>query len=118
MVVISLNLLDPVLDAMEQPQPEPTRAPPRRICSWSIRIRIAWAKSLPNIRSCRSAMSMFRDRRCATVAHGGPPPRADGAVSRGRSRPTKLNTGEKMHRWQRRLLARYSRNLARHASTI
>ena len=27
-----------------------------------------------------------------------------------------LNTGEKMHRWQRRLLARYSRNLAHHAS--
>ena len=45
LVVVSLNLLDPVLDAMEAPQDEPSRR--RReeyICS--TRIPIVWAKSL------------------------------------------------------------------------
>jgi len=32
-VVLALNLLDPVLDAMETPQPEPTR-PAGKTCNW------------------------------------------------------------------------------------
>ncbi len=57
LVVISLNLLDPVLDAMEEPQAQPLHAPPRRRASCSIRIPSRWPKSPPNIRSCSGATS-------------------------------------------------------------
>ncbi len=39
-------------------------------------------------------------------------PRAQMALFREAEHAYVLNTGEKMHRWQRRMLARYSRNLA------
>ena len=39
-------------------------------------------------------------------------PRVQIALFREAEQSYMLNTGEKMHRWQRRLLAKYSRNLA------
>ena len=45
----SLNLLDPLLDAMEMPQDPPSRRRPPRNLGCSIRIRIAWPRSRSNI---------------------------------------------------------------------
>jgi hypothetical protein len=110
LVVLSLNLLDPVLDAMEHPQNEPARR--RRE---DLRLVNAHPECLGEIAAeypfLQERYEMFRvemrdpamvDRR-----------RAQMALYRESEDAYTLNTGEKMHRWQRRLLARYSRNLAR-----
>ena len=103
LVVLSLNLLDPVLDAMEKPQPEPTRRRREESASGESRIRIAWARSHPNIRFCRSAMrcSAWRCASRRMVDRR----RVQMALFREAEHAYVLNTGEKMHRWQRRLLA-------------
>ncbi len=110
LVVLSLNLLDPVLDAMEIPQAEPARR--RRD---DLRLVNAHPECLGEIAAeypfLQERYEMFRvemrdpaliDRR-----------RVQMALYRESEDAYTLNTGEKMHRWQRRLLARYSRNLAR-----
>jgi hypothetical protein len=110
LVVLSLNLLDPVLDAMESPQAEPV---PRR--RDDLRLVNAHPECLGEIAAeypfLQERYEMFRvemrdpamvDRR-----------RAQMALYRESEDAYTLNTGEKMLRWQRRLLARYSRNLAR-----
>jgi hypothetical protein len=110
LVVLSLNLLDPVLDAMEHPQAEPARR--RRD---DLRLVNAHPECLGEIAAeypfLQERYEMFRvemrdpamvDRR-----------RAQMALYRESEDAYTPNTGEKMHRWQRRLLARYSRNLAR-----
>ena len=109
-VVISLNMLDPVLDAMEIPQPEPKRrrreglslVNPHPDCLGEILLDYpfqqeryeTWRAQLqPNaalIDRRRTQLALFRE---AGVSY-------------------ELNTGEKLQIWHRRLLARYSRNLA------
>src|ERR1700691_6579297 len=109
LVVLSLNLVDPVLDAMEKPQPEPDRR--RRE---NLQLVNAPPEGLGEITSeypfLQERYEMFR------VEMREPPmvdrPRVQMALSREAEHAYVLNTGEKMHRWQRRLLARYSRNLA------
>ena len=110
MVVVSLNLLDPLLDAMQEPQSEPARR--RRD---DLRLVNAHPECLGEIAAeypfLQERYEMFRverhdpamvDRRRVQIA-----------LYRESEDAYTLNTGEKMHRWQRRLLARYSRNLAR-----
>ena len=112
--VVSLNLLDPVLDAMEEPQEEP---PPNR----KSRIRIEALKLLnPHPESLGEILieypalqwryETFRglmtdadliDRRHAQLA-----------VMRAAEKEYEANTGDHIAHWQRRLLARYARNLA------
>jgi hypothetical protein len=109
LVVLSLNLLDPVLDAMEKPQPEPVRR--RRE---NLQLVNAHPECLGEITSeypfLQERYEMFRVemREPAMVDR----PRVQMALFREAEHAYVLNTGEKMHRWQRRLLARYSRNLA------
>lgn len=108
LVVLSLNLLDPVLDAMERPQDPPKRrlreelqlVNPHPDCLGEITLEYpylqeqyeAW-RSLPD--------ADLPDR-----------PHVQFALFREAERSYEINTGDKMHSWQRRLLARYSRNLA------
>lgn len=109
LVVLSLNLLDPVLDAMEQPQPEP-----RRRRRESLQLVNAHPECLGEIASeypfLQERYEMFRvemlDR--AMIDR----PRVQMALFQEAEHAYTLNTGEKMHSWQRRMLARYSRNLA------
>ncbi|MES1257685.1 MAG: hypothetical protein ABUS51_04615 [Acidobacteriota bacterium] len=106
LVVISLNLLDPVLDAMERPQEEPRRrrradlqlVNPHPDCLGEITLEYPflqerYEKARPEA-GCpdrrRVQMELLRESEAAY----------------------EVNTGEKMQAWQRRLLARYSRNLA------
>jgi hypothetical protein len=110
MVVLSLNLLDPVLDAMEEPQAQPLN-PVRRE---GVELFNPHPESLGEIcveypalqwryERFRQLMtdSSLIDRRHAQLA-----------VFREAEKEYEANTGERIAHWQRRLLARYSRNLA------
>ena len=109
MVVLSLNLLDPVLDAMEKPQAEPARR--RRD---DLQLVNAHPECLGEITSeypfLQERYEMYR----VEMQEPGmvDRPKVQMALFREAEHAWMLNTGEKMHRWQRRLLARYSRNLA------
>ncbi len=109
LVVLSLNLLDPVLDAMEMPQPEPERR--RRE---NLQLVNAHPECLGEITTeypfLQERYEMFRvEMRDPAMVDR---PRVQMAVFQEAEHAYALNTGEKMHAWQRRLLARYSRNLA------
>ena len=111
-VVVSLNLLDPVLDAMEKPQSEPTRrrreelqlVNPHPDCLGEIltdypflQERYEEFRQLPHEPVAKSNI----DRRYVQMA-----------LFREADQTYEVNTGDKISSWQRRLLARYSRNLA------
>jgi hypothetical protein len=110
LVVLSLNLLDPVLDAMEEPQAQPMA----RIRREGIELFNPHPESLGEIcaeypalqwryESFRALMtdSALIDRRHAQLA-----------VFRDAEKEYEASTGELLTHWQRRLLARYARNLA------
>jgi hypothetical protein len=110
LVVVSLNLLDPLLDAMEEPQSEPAR----RVKREGVEVFNPHPESLGEIALEYPALQwryeQFRglmtdsnliDRRHAQLA-----------VFREAEKEYEVNTGERVAHWQRRLLARYSRNLA------
>ena len=110
LVVISLNLLDPVLDAMEEPQAEPMARRRRE----GIELLNPHPESLAEIVLEYPALQWryenFRplltdatliDRRHAQLA-----------VLRAAEKEYEAHTGERIAHWQRRLLARYTRNLA------
>jgi hypothetical protein len=110
LVVISLNLLDPVLDAMEEPQSQPMVRTRRE----GVELFNPHPESLGEITMEYPALQWgyetFRqqltdvnliDRRHAQLA-----------VFREAEKEYEANTGERIAHWQRRLLARYSRNLA------
>lgn len=110
LVVVSLNLLDPVLDAMEEPQAQPMARARRE----GIELLNAHPESLAEILLEYPALQWryqnFRelltdsnliDRRHAQLA-----------VLLEAEKEYEANTGERIAHWQRRLLARYSRNLA------
>jgi hypothetical protein len=110
LVVVSLNLLDPLLDAMEEPQAQPlarTRREgvelfnPHPECLAEIAIeypQLQW-----RYESFRRLPEDWRliDRRHAQLA-----------VFREAEKQYEASTGERIAHWQRRLLARYTRNLA------
>ncbi len=110
LVVVSLNLLDAVMEAMEEPQAEPERAVRRS----GIRLYNLHPDCLAEVTLeypyLQQRYEEFRvlgidedlvDRR-----------RAQLALYREAERSYEKNTGETIQGWQRRLLARYTRNLA------
>jgi hypothetical protein len=109
-VVVSLNLLDPVLDAMEEPQPEPKARRSRD----GIELFNPHPESLAEIAAEYPALQwryeQYRaapdDSRLADRQH------AQLAVFREAEREYEASTGDRIAHWQRRLLARYTRNLA------
>lgn len=115
-VVVSLNLLDPVLDAMEEPQSEPKRR--RRE---DLHLVNAHPECLGEILSeypfLQERYETFRTLDSDQLTVAGSPlvdrRRAQIALYREAEELYLVNTGEAMHTWQRRLLARYTRNLAR-----
>lgn len=110
LVVISLNLVDAVLDAMEEPQ-EP---PPRR--------RLPLVVDLVNPHpDCLAEITVEypflqhryeQFRQTMTEEELIDRPRVQLALFREAERAYEQSTGEKLAHWQRRLLARYTRNLA------
>ncbi len=110
LVVLSLNLLDAVLDAMEEPQAQPMARTRRE----GIQLLNPHPESLGEItveypalqwryENARNAPGDWRaiDRRHAQLA-----------VFRDAEKEYKIRTGEAVAHWQRALLARYTRNLA------
>jgi hypothetical protein len=110
LVVLSLNLLDPVFDAMEEPQAQPVERTHRD----GVELMNPHPDSLAEItieypflqwryENFRASLSEWKliDRRHSQLA-----------VFREAEKEYEANTGERLAHWQRRLLARYSRNLA------
>ncbi|MBI3210991.1 MAG: hypothetical protein HYZ37_19065 [Candidatus Solibacter usitatus] len=109
MIVLSLNLLDSMLDAMEQPQEAPEAntelgvrlIQPHPECLAEITVETPWLQErYLNLRE--SAPGELPDR-----------PRLQYALLKEAESNYTAITGEKMQHWQRRMLARFTRNLAR-----
>ncbi len=109
LVVLSLNLLDPVLDAMEEPQEEPRRRRrrdaellnPHPDCLAEITTEYPYLQHIYEESRGRPAEVEPVDRR-----------RAQLDVLRDAEAALSVNAGEAVEHWQRRLIARYTRNLA------
>jgi hypothetical protein len=108
--VISLNLLDPVLDAMETPQPEPSaKAKTAPVEAFNLHpdclaeVTLEYPFLQDRYERFRASMTDadFVDRRNAQLS-----------LFRDAEAAYEANTGEKVAHWQRRLLARFTRNLA------
>jgi hypothetical protein len=110
LVVVSLNLLDPLLDAMEQPQAQPLARTRREGVELFnphpaslAEIAIEYPQLQWRYEEFRRRPEDWRliDRRHAQLA-----------VFREAEKQYEAATGERIAHWQRRLLARYTRNLA------
>jgi hypothetical protein len=109
-VVISLNLLDPVLDAMERPQSEPIHRQRRE----GIRVLNPHPDCLAEIMNEYPALqARYEEARMAPRAELTDRRHAQVTVFRSAEKEYEIHTGDKVMHWQRRLLARYTRNLAR-----
>ncbi|MDQ6699284.1 MAG: hypothetical protein M3Z36_03760 [Acidobacteriota bacterium] len=112
LVVVSLNLLDPVLDAMERPQAQPLVRKrsgiqvlnPHPDCLAEITIEYPFLQHRYEqfrVQPAKDALDALIDRRAA-----------QSDVFREAEKLYESNAGERVQQWQRRLLARYTRNLA------
>ena len=110
LVVISLNLLDSVLDAMEKPQIQPMARQRRN----DVRVLNPHPECLAEITVeypyLQERYAEFRD--AMSDVHAVERRRVQLAVFREAEKTYETNTGERVALWQRRLLARYTRNLA------
>jgi hypothetical protein len=110
LVVLSLNLLDPVLDAMERPQVEPFEPRPRDgvevfnphpACLAEITTDYPHLQERYEGWRLETAQKPALDRRRVQIH-----------VFREAEKLYEKNAGERVAHWQRRMLARYTRNLA------
>ena len=110
LVVISLNLLDPVLDAMESPQAQPMARLRRR----GVQVLNPHPECLAEITIeypfLQDRYEQFRAK--MDDAHAVERRHVQFAVFREAEKTYETNTGERVAHWQRRLLGRYTRNLA------
>lgn len=110
-VVVSLNMLDPLLDAMEIPQ-EPPAAP---------RTRLFGKAELFNLHpDCLAEVTMeppYYQQIYEAGRYELPTPKVDRLawqlrLLRAAEKEYAINTGDKIQSWQRLLMAKFSRNLA------
>lgn len=109
LVVLSLNLLDPVLDAIQEPQAEPRGRRLRR--------EVQLLNPHPDCLAEITAEYPFLQYRYEQLRTGTRFPACDRPklqleVFREAAKAYETNTGDRLARWQPRLLARYTRNLA------
>ena len=115
LAVISLNLLDAVLDAMETPQEPPARRRPRMVdlvnahpaCLAEITVEYPFLQE-----RYERYRAYFSDVRLVDR------PRVQLALLKEAEAAYHGNTGDQIAPWQRRLLARYTRNLAHLAGDL
>jgi hypothetical protein len=109
-VVVSLNLLDPLLDAMESPQESPRPHPkhfdvqllnPHPDCLAEITVEFPYLQERYEFSRLDISDEDRLDR-----------PKVQMALMREAEIKYTESTGEKLAHWQRRLIARYTRNLA------
>ena len=110
LVVVSLNLLDPVLDAMDEPQAQPMS----RLRREGVRVLNPHPDSLAEITIEYPYLQYRYEQFRALLADSNLIDRrhAQLALYRDAEKSYEVNTGERVAHWQRRLLARYARNLA------
>jgi hypothetical protein len=109
LAVVSLNLLDPLLDAMEVPQDTPKRAKPPEIrllnphpdCLAEITIEYPYLQDRYEMFRGNMQLGELVDR-----------PKVQFDLLREAEKEYSKNTGEKVEYWQRRMMARFTRNLA------
>lgn len=110
LVAVSLNLLDAVLDAMEEPQEPPPRrrlplvvdlVNPHPDCLAEVTVEYPFLQHRYEQYRRRMIEEELIDR-----------PRVQLALFREAEHAYEQSTGEKLAHWQRRLLARFTRNLA------
>ena len=116
LVVVSLNLLDPLLDAMEEPQAQPLARTRRQGVELFNPHPASLAEILIEYPQLQWRYEEFRrsaaDWRLIDRRH------AQLAVFREAEKQYEASTGERIAHWQRRLLARYTRNLALAANDL
>ena len=108
-VVVSLNMLDPLLDAMEAPQPPPARAKsyhpdvlnPHPDCLAEITIEYPYLQERYEFFRLETGDDKKLDR-----------PLVQFELMREAEGKYAESTGEKVAHWQRRMIARFTRNLA------
>jgi len=109
LVVVSLNLLDPLLDAMEAPQDPPSRRKPAEIrllnphpdCLAEITLEYPYLQDRYEKFRVEMTPDELIDR-----------PKVQFDLLRDAEKEYVKNTGDKVEYWQRRMLARFTRNLA------
>jgi hypothetical protein len=113
-VVLSLNLLDPVLDAMEVPQDPPVHREPAEIrllnphpdCLAEITLEYPYLQDRYETFRVQMANVDAVDRDLIDR------PKVQFDLLRDAEKEYVKNTGEKVEYWQRRMMARFTRNLA------
>jgi len=110
LVVLSLNLLDAVLDAMEVPQEPPRRRRRRREVELLNPHPACLAEITAEYPFLQDRYEQFRQAMAEPELIDRP--RVQLHVLRAAEQEYTKNAGETMAAWQRRLLARYTRNLA------
>ncbi len=110
LVVVSLNLLDAVLDAMEAPQEPPRRRRRRRDVELVNPHPDCLAEITADYPYLQDRYEKFRQE--MTEPNLIDRPRVQFEVFRAAEQAYTKNAGETVAAWQRRLLARYTRNLA------
>src|SRR4051794_4900566 len=110
-VVLSLNLLDSVIGSLNEPQEDPDTGRPRRDIELINPHPDCLAEILidyPYLQSRYEEYRMLLDDRESIQRH-----RVQLDVMRHAEETYNTNTGESVVHWQRRLIAKYTRNLAR-----
>jgi len=112
LAVVSLNLLDPVLDAMEVPQDEPA-LPPIRLFDYGDLFNLH-PDCLAEIASEPPYyQELYENLRCQNISQIQiNRPKWQLALLRDAEKEYAINTGEKVQSWQRRTLAKFTRNLS------
>ena len=108
LAVVSLDLLEPVLRAMQEPQDEPERTLSRREISLLNPHPECLAEILTEYPFLQEKYEQFRLGLIDDVDRA----RVQLDVMRHAEETYRKNTGDEMASWHRRLLARYTRNLA------
>lgn len=115
LVVLSLNMLDPVLDAMEVPQDAPRERDP---------IDVRLLNPHPDCLAEITVEYPFLQEQYETFRQNIPDtgflerPRIQFDLLREAEKEYVKNTGDKIEHWQRRMMARYTRNLASMSSEL
>ena len=111
LAVVSLNLLDPILDAMETPQDAPAA---RKRSSRPVDLVNAHPECLAEITIEYPYLQQRYEKFRPILGPGEliDRPRAQLALLRDAEAAYTKNTGDTIHHWQRRAIAKYTRNLA------
>jgi hypothetical protein len=109
LVVLSMNMLDPVLDAMESPQD-----PPRTYAPIDVRLLNPHPDCLAEITMEYPYLQDRYEKLRREIPETGfmERPRVQFDLLRDAEKEYEKNTGDKMEHWQRRMMARFTRNLA------